>query len=199
MLPRDARALWLARFILPHEGALRAWLRRKASAGFEIDDIVQETYARLSTLETIDNIRDPKTYLFQTAHSIVVSQVRRSRIVPIQAVGHLEAFEMASEEPGPETQTGDHQELQRLAEAIATLPGKVRDVFILRRVHGLPQRDVAQRLGLAESTVEKHMSKGFRLIADFFSRGGNGPRQASSKMPKTLRQDPVRDESGRDE
>src|SRR5262245_3099085 len=121
MLPRDARALWLARFILPHEAALRAWLRRKAAAGFEVDDIVQETYARLSTIETVDTIRDPKTYLFQTAHSILVSQVRRSRIVPIQAVGHLEAFEMASEEPNPETQTNDHQELQRLAEAIATL------------------------------------------------------------------------------
>jgi RNA polymerase sigma factor (sigma-70 family) len=196
MSPRDSRALWLARCVLPHEPALRAWLRRKAVAGLEVDDIVQETYARLSTIESVDSIRDPKTYLFQTAHSIVVSYVRRSRIVPILAVGHLDAFERASDEPGPETQTNDHQELQRLAAAIATLPGKMRDVFVLRRVHGLSQREVAQRLGLAESTVEKHMSKGFTLISALFSRGGNDVRQASNEMRENNEQGHAPDQSG---
>jgi RNA polymerase sigma-70 factor (ECF subfamily) len=195
MSSRDSRAVWLARYVLPHEPALRAWLRRKAVAGLEIDDIVQETYARFSTMESVDNVRNPKTYLFQTAHSIIVSFVRRSRIVPILAVGHLEAFEMASEEPDLETQTNDLQELQRLAEAIATLPDKVRDVFVLRRVHGLSQREVAERLGLAESTVEKHMSKGFALIAERFSRGGNEAPRASNKMPQDKEQDHVPDRS----
>lgn len=176
------RALWLARCVLPHEVALRAWLHRKPVRGLEIDDIVQETYARLSTLEAVADIRDPKAYLFQTAHSIIVSHVRRSRIVPILAVGHLEAFEMASEEPGPETQTADHQELECLAEAIAALPGKIRDVFTLRRIHNLSQRQVAERLDLSENTVEKHMSKGFSLISALFVRGGNVPSRASKKQ-----------------
>lgn len=175
------RALWLARCVLPHEPALRVWLRRKSVSGLEVDDIVQETYTRLSTIESVSGIRDPKTYFFQTAHSIIVNHVRRSRIVPILAVGHLEPFEMAAEQADPETQVADHQELQRLAEAIAKLPGKIRDVFILRRVHDLTQRQVAQRLGLSENTVEKHMSKGFTLMASLFERGGNPPSRASNR------------------
>lgn len=188
MHPSTERALWLARCVLPHEPALRAWLQRKSVSGLEVDDIVQETYARLSTLESVSGIRDPKTYFFQTAHSIIVSHVRRSRIVPILAVGHLEAFEMASDQPGPETQVADHQELQRLAEAMAKLPGKIRDVFVLRRVHDLTQRQVAERLGLSENTVEKHMSKGFSLIASLFDRGGNASPQASTEKQQDRQQ-----------
>ncbi|MBC7168934.1 MAG: RNA polymerase subunit sigma-24, partial [Phenylobacterium sp.] len=43
------RAVWLAQRILPHEPALRAWLSRR-TAGLEVDDIVQETYAILAGL-----------------------------------------------------------------------------------------------------------------------------------------------------
>lgn len=178
------RALWLARYVLPHEPALRAWLQRKRVPGLEIDDIVQETYTRLSTVQSVADIRDPKTYMFQAAHSIIVSHVRRSRIVPILAVGSLEAFDLISEAPSVEAQASDHQQLQRLAEAIATLPGKIRDVFILRRIHDMPQREVAQRLGLSESTVEKHLSKGLRLLAALFDRSGNGPSRASNRKHK---------------
>lgn len=63
----DDRAHWLARHVLPHEPALRAWLRQKASLGFDIDDVVQETYAILVGKASIEAIRNPKTYAFQTA------------------------------------------------------------------------------------------------------------------------------------
>jgi len=180
--------------VLPHEPALRSWLRRKTVHGLEVDDIVQETYARLSALESVAGIRDAKTYTFQVAHSIVISYVRHSRVVPIFAVDHLDAFGMASEEPGPESQTNDHQELQRLAEAISQLPGKIRDVFVLRRVHGLSQREVAKHLGLAESTVEKHFSKGLLLISSLFERGGKVPARASNSMRQDFRRDHASDQ-----
>lgn len=184
------RALWLCRHILPHEPALRAWLQRKRLPGLEVDDIVQETYTRLSTVDSVDDIRDPKTYMFQTAYSVIVSHFRRSRIVPIQAVGSLEAIDVAGEAPSVETQVSDYQQLQRLAELIAGLPEKAREVFVLRRIHDLPQREVAKRMGLAESTVEKHMSKALTLIAALFERSGNVISRASNGMRTPKRQVP---------
>ena len=62
---------------------------------------------------------------------------------------------------------------------IARLPGKIRDVFTLRRVHGLSQREVAERLRLAESTVEKHMAKGFLMMSQWYGHGGNAPSRPS--------------------
>lgn len=175
----DERALWLARHVLPHEPTLRAWLSRKRVVGLEVDDIVQETYARLISAESLEGVRNPKTYAYQTAYSVLLTHVRRAKVVSFHAMADVEELGAAAPDPTPEAQVADREELRRLAEAIAALPGKVQDVFRLRRVDGLSQREVAQRLGLAESTVEKHMARGFHLLMDRFGRGGTVRREAS--------------------
>jgi len=176
----DERAIWLGRYVLPHEPALRSWLRRRRLEGLEIDDVIQETYTRLVAAESVAHIRDAKSYAFQIAGSVVVDHLRRLKVVSIASVSDLDQFDMPSDEPSPERQVIDRDELQRLAETIARLPGKIRDVFTLRRVHGLSQREVAARLGLAESTVEKHMARGFLLMLEPLRHGGKDSAQTSS-------------------
>lgn len=180
------RAIWLARHVIPHEPALRAWLRNRPLAGLEIDDIVQETYARLIAVESVEGVRNPKTYAFQAAYSVMMTHARRSRVIAFQTVADIDQLGALADEPSPEHRVADRDELQRLGEAIASLPARVRDVFTLRRVEGLPQREVARRLGLSESTVEKHMSRGFYLLTARFARGGNQIADASrtSKEPR---------------
>lgn len=181
----DERAIWLGRHVLPHEPALRAWLGKRRLAGLEVDDVIQETYARLIALETVEGVRNPKTYAFQAAYSVLMTHVRRSKVVAFQTVADLDVLGAAAEDPSPEHQVADRDELQHLAEAIAALPGKVRDVFTLRKVEGLSQREVARRLGLSESTVEKHMSKSFHLLSTLFSRSGNPAADASKAEEET--------------
>ncbi len=197
MRASDERAFWLSRFVIQHEPALRAWLSHKRIAGLEIDDIVQETYARLIAVESVAGIVNVRNYMFQTAYSVLISHVRRSKIVPFQAVSDLEQLG-ATAEYSPEDQAADRDELHRLAQAIATLPGKIRDVFVLRRVDGLSQRDVANRLGLSESTVEKHMSRSIYLLMTFISRSGNDTARASKAWGDKLRKDYVRRDAKRD-
>ena len=175
----DERAMWLGRQVLPHEPALRAWLRRRNLGGLEIDDVIQETYTRLFQAESVAHVHDAKSYAFQVAGSVVIDHLRRMKVVPIASVPGLDYLEVGSEEPSPERQVIDRDELSRLAEMIARLPGKIRDVFILRRVQGLSQRDVAHQLGLAESTVEKHMARGFLIMSELFGHGGNTPSRSS--------------------
>ena len=194
----DERALWLSRHVLKHEPALRAWLNHRRIAGLEIDDIVQETYARLIRVESVAHIDNARNYMFQTAYSVLISHVRRSKVVSFQAVNDLDNLMAASHEPSPEERTADRDELHRLAQAIAGLPGKIRDVFILRRVHGLSQREVAGQLGLAESTVEKHMSRGIYLLMNLISHGGNDPARALRAWGSKLRKDDARQDDKRD-
>jgi RNA polymerase sigma factor (sigma-70 family) len=176
----DERALWLGRHVLPHEAALRVWLRRRRLEGLEIDDVIQETYTRLIAADSVAHIRDAKSYAFQIAGSVVVDHLRRLKVVSIASVSDLDHMDLPSEEPSPERQVIDREELHRLAQMIARLPGRVRDVFTLRRVYGLSQREVAARLGLAESTVEKHMARGFLLMLEELGHGGKDPAQPSS-------------------
>lgn len=178
----EERTRWFMARILPHEPALRAWLNRHCRASADADDVIQETYTVLAARESVDDIAHPRAYLFQVAHSIVVRQVRRARIVSIQAVEELDGFDPADEGASPERSLIGRDELRRLAEAIAAMPPQMQKVFILRRVHGHSQNEVAARLGLSESTVEKHMARGVRFLTDWFGRGGT----VSAKTSKVL-------------
>jgi RNA polymerase sigma factor (sigma-70 family) len=178
-LATHERAIWLARHVLPQEPALRAWLSRRPLAGLEVDDIVQETYAILAALERVDHILNPRTYMFEVAKSVVLRSLRRSRIVAFEALAEAEGMEPPSDEPSPETVAADRQELSRIAALIAGLPAKCREAFTLRKVHGLSQREVAQRMGVSENTVEKHVSKGLGVLMTAMGRGGKECFQAS--------------------
>lgn len=176
------RARWFAHHILPHEAALRGWLsRRRAPAAFDVDDIVQESYAVLAERERLDDILNPRAYLFQVAHSLVVRNIRRARIVPILAVEDLGVTEWADEAATPEQNAIAHDDLRQLAEVIASMPGQTREAFVLRRIRGLSQREIASRMGLSENTVEKHIVRGIRWLGKWFASGGN-PRAKTSKQ-----------------
>jgi len=178
-LATHERAIWLARHVLPHEPALRAWLGRRPLAGLEVDDIVQETYAILAGLERVDHIQTPRTYMFEVAKSVALGSLRRSRIVAFEALAEADGLEPPSADPSPETVAADRQELSRIAVLIAGLPAKCREAFTLRKVHGLSQREVARRMGVSENTVEKHVGKGLGVLMNAMGRGGNDRFQAS--------------------
>ena len=172
------RAVWLARHILPHEADLRAWLMRRRNLPLEVDDLVQEAYAVIATLASVDHIVNPRAYLYQVANSLILREFRRARVVSILAVENLDDL-AASDMPSPEQQTSDRQELQRLADALDRLPRQSGEAFRLRKVEGLSQRAIAARMGISESTVEKHVAKSLRLLMIALGRGGKHDARAS--------------------
>jgi RNA polymerase sigma factor (sigma-70 family) len=169
----EGRARWLAAHILPHERALRGWLRSRAEAG-EIDDVVQETYAILAGLPSTAQIHNPRAYMFQVAQTVVLQRLRRAAIVRIDAVEEIERLSISNDEPSPEQLVSDRQELRQAAMLIASLPPKCRQAFLLRKVDGLSQRQIAERMGVSEGTVEKHIAKGVRLLMDAMANPAPG-------------------------
>lgn len=176
------RTRWFLRTILPHETALRGWLSRAAPAGVDPDDVIQESYTILAELETVDAIRHPRAYLFQVARSVIMRHVRRARIVPIYTVDDLERLEQPENAASPEQYAIDRDELRQLAHAIAAMPLKTRQAFILRRVRDMPQREIAARMRISENTVETHISRGILFLIDWFGRGGNRRSQTSRTL-----------------
>ncbi|MBB4611922.1 sigma-70 family RNA polymerase sigma factor [Novosphingobium taihuense] len=173
------RARWLAQNIVPLEPRLRSWLARHQVEGLDVDDIVQEAYARLAAVESVEAVYNPFSYLIQTAHSIICTHLRRSQVVSIRAVDDSELTRFECQEASPERCASDRDELRRVGEIVASFPKQVATVFTLRRVEGLSQRDTAARMNVSESTVEKHMAKGIRLFMDAIACSGISPRGAS--------------------
>lgn len=182
-MPTDFDA-WFVREILAHERALAQFLQRSWPHRDELHDLRQETYARVYEAATRALPTSPKAFLFATARHLMTDRLRRSRVVSIEPVGDFESSNVyLIDEVSPERWLGTRQALARLAEALDRLPDRCREVVWLRRVEELPQKDVARRLGISEKTVEKHLAKGMRLIADCLYGGDAAPVAGRPRHP----------------
>lgn len=179
---------WFVREVLAHEQALMRFLHRNWRDHDEVSDLRQEVYARVYEAALRRTPDSPKSFLFTTARNLLTDRVRRQRIVSITAVGDLEQLNVLEDELEPSRWLGGREALARLARALDRLPDRCREVVWLRRVEDLPQKEIARRLGISEKTVEKHIAKGSRMLADHFhggqdARAAHGePREAGSRM-----------------
>lgn len=150
--------------MLPHEAAVRAWLKRWTGRTQDIDDVIQEAYSRLASLDSVAHIGSGRAYLFQTTRNIVLEQVRRSKIIRIDNVTDIGTLSIVDEAPPLDRVVAGARELQRVEQLIDQLPMKCRRVFVLRRIHNVSQREIAGMFGISESAVEKLAMRGLKLI-----------------------------------
>lgn len=183
---------WVGSNIVPHEADLRARLRRMAVPEEEISDIVQDAYLRIARLDSIGHIRNARAYFFTTARMGLLERIRRERIVRIDSMTEMEALSLADEEPGPERQVSARQELARVRTLIEALPDRCRQIFELRRIQGVPQREIAARLGLPEHTIEQQATRGLKLILKALAGEGEGPDDNEHQSRKAERRDSQR-------
>jgi RNA polymerase sigma factor (sigma-70 family) len=177
------RAQWLARHILPLEPQLRGWLRRNGSKFIEADDLIQDAYAKLATLASVNAIEKPKAYLYQVVKSLMTDEYRREKTVSIESVAEISELSPHDETGSPERILSGHQDLERLFWAIDALPAAAKAVFVLKKFDELSQKDIAARLHISENMVEKRMSQALRAIADNISSSDDGDILPGSTPP----------------
>jgi RNA polymerase sigma factor (sigma-70 family) len=170
--PRADHARWFAEEVQPYEGKLRAYLRHRFPTIKDVDDIVQETYVRLFRERRAGKVFEARSYLFPVARNVACDIFRRSRTIAIGGLGEIERLGVLEEKPDAAETASLDQEVELLHEAIALLPPRCREIFALRRLHGLAHREIAQRLGIAENTVDAQLCNAiFRCRQYFVSRG----------------------------
>lgn len=187
---------WVGREVVPHEPDVRRWLRRRLDDPTAVDDVIQEAYCRLADLSGVGHIVSGRAYFIMTVRNIVADQIRRARIVRFDSVAEMDSLHLVDEEPSPERIVGARRELQRVQSLIARLPDKCRRIFILRRIEGVPQREIARRLSISENTVESQAVRGLKLIlaglaredasepaARAFPQTGSRPKTAKVSQP----------------
>lgn len=173
MPPQDPEtARWFADEVRPHESDLRRYLRAKFSAHLDIDDLIQETYARLLQAREQAAMRSPRAYLFTAARNAALDFFRRRKIVAIDGLPELDLLPVCDDQPGVAEAVCHDQELQILAEGIQALPERCRQVLMLRKLHGLSHREIARQLGIAENTVNAQVAIGVLRLRDFLRARG---------------------------
>jgi RNA polymerase sigma-70 factor (ECF subfamily) len=140
----------------------------------DIEDVAHETYLRAYMAEQRETIEQPKAFLFRVAKNLALTRLsQKSRQITdyIEEAGATVVIETAA---GADEELEAQQCFDLYCEAVATLPEKCRQVFLLRKVHGLSHRDIGERMGLSISSVEKYLRQGI-LACQVHLREHEGP------------------------
>lgn len=146
-------------------GSLSRFLARFLDSRVEIEDVLQEAFLKTFEAERSVDIKAPASFLFRTAKNLalnVISQRQRRRTDPVADFEELPVLydvELLSS-IDPESQHLIEEQLTQAGEVLDQLTPRAREVFILRKVYGFSHKEIASRLGIAVSTVEKHIASG---------------------------------------
>jgi RNA polymerase sigma factor (sigma-70 family) len=163
----DARHDWFLKQIFQHRAALHRYVRKFMRNADDIEDLVQEAYVRVYTLPDYVAVESPRGMLFRIAHNLAIEHSRQRKAQATDCVEDFELPTVVSREPSPEEQLDARRRLQALSEALALLPPVCRRVFVLHKVHKRSHAEIANILGIAPSTIEKHVAKGMIRCRDY--------------------------------
>jgi RNA polymerase sigma-70 factor (ECF subfamily) len=163
---------WLTDEVLPHEAALKAYLRSHFPDLRDVDDVVQESYVRLLEAKRHHDIVSPRAYLFTTARNLALSILRRPRIFSDQPVTEITGPGVMDIGPDAADRLIQRQEIALLMDAIDALPSRCREIFILRKLNNLSQKAIAARLGLSAQTVQVQIARGAAKCAAYLRAHG---------------------------
>lgn len=142
---------------------LRRYLTRFLGDSAEAQDVAHDAYLRVYPTEGKPKAENPQALLYTTARNLAINRLRRRNGAPVHADG-TDIGAAASSTPGVVQQVIARQELQLLESAINELPPGCRTVLLLRKVELLSHQEIADRLGIAISTVEKQHARALRLL-----------------------------------
>lgn len=144
---------------------LIGYFRRRVPDQDDVQDLVQEVFLRLSARgagQGIDNLRG---YVFQVAASVLVDRARRRVVRRQDAHVELDLERAAAANLGPDRIVAGRQALKAATAVLDRMPERTRTIFVLRRLEGMAYRDIAARLGVSISAVEKHMLRATEKLA----------------------------------
>ena len=147
---------------LENEAALKRFLRRFTKSREGADDLAQEAFLRAFAAESEHLIASPKAFLFKVARNLALNELAKKASVTIEPLGDFEGQSVLedSSQAAVDDAVDSRERIRVLARAIAALPPQCAKVFILRKMQGLSQKEIAARLNISVRTVENHVALG---------------------------------------
>jgi RNA polymerase sigma-70 factor (ECF subfamily) len=141
---------------------------RSASAA---EDLVQDIYLRLVAIDARTEVHNPIGYLYRLGSNLMLDRLRGQRRAAARDASWRDSHtsvvgaEEIAEEPDAEQTIAARQRLQAVVAALRDLPQQTQRVFRMHKFDGLSHPEVAQRLGISRSGVEKHVMAALKHLA----------------------------------
>jgi RNA polymerase sigma factor (sigma-70 family) len=141
----------------------------------DVDDILQEAFTRSYEIGGPSALRSYRAFLARTASHPAPAQVARpaSRLIaPVEDLPLQDVYRQLTAE-SPEAHLEANQRFMVFCRAVGGLPEHSRRAFVLKKVYGLSQQDIAERLGITPAEVERHIANGLLRCRDYLESIGS--------------------------
>ena len=143
---------------------LKAYVLTQVDVKDDAGDIVHDTYLRLRRIDDWGKVKNSKAFIYRAARNLMIDRVRRfSKQVSSDSEKSNDVVDLTLQDkrsPLEETLSIEKQEV--IQQQIASLPEKCQEVFILHKFSGLKHAEIAEKLNISQSTVEKNIIKALR-------------------------------------
>jgi RNA polymerase sigma-70 factor (ECF subfamily) len=143
-----------------HHGWLTRWLGTRLACSEQAADIAQETYLRILTAPRYMAPEQPRAFLVTIAKGLLVDYFRRSALE--RAYLDVLALQPEAEQPSPEYQVATLQLLVEIDRLLDGLSRNARVAFLLDRIDGVPQEQIAAQLGVSTRRVRQYLTQALR-------------------------------------
>jgi len=153
----------------------------------DIEDIVQEAFVRSFEAELQHPIEHPRAFMLKTAKHLALNYTARSEQRLVDSIEDFPDPDQLRSDHSVERQHESREHFLMFCRAVRQLPAQCRRAFILKKVYGLSQREIASYLGISESTVEKHVAKGILECSRYLTAAGFPMRDTRKSAGKVRR------------
>lgn len=185
---RDRGKTKLFQTFLENAPLISTVLRRYFVSQIDIEELSQETLVRALEAERRTEIDQPLGYLVGIAKNVARRELDRRSKFTLELIDDFFGETHQSDEPAVDDVVDARQRMGVFWEIVGALPTQCRKVFVLKYVYGASHKEIAAKLGIAVSTVEKHVALGLaRCREGMLER--TGERGEDDMKPNTVRLD----------
>ena len=145
---------------------VRRVLRRRGRSLDEADDLIQEAFVRLQVYCRDHEVHNTGGFLLRTALNLALDRKRRARVAAV-VPGGLENLALIDPSPSPDEVCAGQERLLRMKAGLEAMSPRRREVFVMNRIEGYSFPQIAERLGISLSAVEKHAAKAILFLTDW--------------------------------
>jgi RNA polymerase sigma-70 factor (ECF subfamily) len=149
--------------LIEHESALRQFVAKRVGCVHIASDILQKITEKLLKQGNVTEIENQRAYLYKAASNEVIDHYRSEerRDYYESQSAHIQ---MDYDDRSADKVLAASQELHLLQQALSELPLLTQKIFMLYRLDGIKQRDIAQQLDLNLSTIEKRLATAMKHL-----------------------------------
>ena len=178
---------WFVGIFTRYGRVLRRYLRRFSVSDDAAADLAQEALLRTYSASKSKSIKHPRAFLFQTARNLALNDIRNRKRAGTESVADFDDLGVYSEYPSLESAQISREEFEVLCDAIEELPPQCRRVFVLRKIYQYSYKEISAELGIAVSTVEKHVAKGATACHRYLVERGHEVGDAAAESAQIVK------------